>query len=62
MTTRADCLAGVCPCSRPEYPGDDHRCPADPRSFDEIERERDRELYRPFEEDEGIPVVLRTVR
>lgn len=56
MTTRNDCSAGVCPCSRPEYPGPDHQCPPDPRSFEEVERDRDRQLNRPFEEDEGVSV------
>jgi hypothetical protein len=58
MTTRADCLRGTCPCSRPEYPGPDHQCPPDTRSFEEIENERHRQLNRPFEEDEGVPVHL----
>jgi hypothetical protein len=59
MTTRAQCLAGTCPCSRPEYPGDDHECPPDPRNADEIENERYRQSYRPYENDEGIPVTFR---
>jgi hypothetical protein len=59
MTTRSECLAGTCPCSRPEYPGPDHRCPTDPRPLDEIERERFAQTYRPFEDDEGTPVTFR---
>lgn len=58
MTTRDDCLAGTCPCSRPEYPGDDHQCPPDPRSFGEREADWYRQSYRPFENDEGIPVAF----
>jgi hypothetical protein len=54
MTTRAECLAATCPCSRPEYPGDNHHCPPDPRRIDEI----DAQSYRPYEADEGIPLSL----
>lgn len=56
MVTRDDCLAGICPCNRPENPGRDHLCPTDPRSFEDVERERDWQLDRPFEEDEGVRV------
>lgn len=59
MTTRAECLAGTCPCSRPEYPGDDHHCPPNPRSIDERENDWYRQSYRPYESDEGIPVNIR---
>lgn len=54
MATFADCLAGECPCAGPVYPGDDHQCPVDPRSDEEIELARERELYRPYETDEGL--------
>lgn len=56
MLTRAHCLAGVCPCSQPEYPGDDHQCPPDTRTYAEIEADDDRQRNRPFEEDEGVRV------
>jgi hypothetical protein len=55
----ANCLAGTCPCSRPEHPGADHVCPSDPRTLEELEAERYRQSYRPFEEDEGIRVEIR---
>jgi hypothetical protein len=58
MTTRAQCLAGVCPCSRPEYPGAGHECPPDPRSFEEREEDWYRQSYRPYENDEGISVAF----
>jgi hypothetical protein len=53
----ADCRAGICPCSRPEYPGDDHTCPPDPRSVDEREADREHELNRPCEPWEGETAV-----
>jgi hypothetical protein len=57
MATRAECLARTCPCSRPEYPGDAHRCPPDPRSYEQIERDNYRQSYRPYEEDDGLSVT-----
>lgn len=56
QTTIADCRAGVCPCAGSVNPGADFECPPDRRSYEEIELERDRQLNRPFEEDEGIPI------
>ena len=56
MTTYSQCLAGTCPCSRPENPGPDHQCPPDPRSYAEIENETYKELNRPYEEDEGTSI------
>jgi hypothetical protein len=56
MTTYADCLAGVCPCSRPEQPAPDHQCPPDGLTIDEREREFERQNYRPYEEDEGTSI------
>lgn len=52
--TRAACNAGTCPCARPERPPEGHECPPDERSFAEIEEERERQLNRPYELDEGL--------
>ena len=61
MTTYSDCLAGVCPCAGSTYPGADHQCPGDPRSYEEIELETERQLNRPYELDEGIDPFARPV-
>lgn len=56
MTTYQDCLNGNCPCAGPTDPGPDHRCPSEGLSeLERIERDEARS-YRPYEEDEGLPL------
>ena len=45
--TYRDCLDGVCPCSRPEPPAPDHRCPSDGLTDEQREAEWEAQTYRP---------------